>query len=147
MKTITITGHRPQRIRGQEKEIRNWIREQLQADEYDIAYSGMASGTDQIFAEVTLECGVPLVCWYPFPLKEYHPNQERINMQAVEVKFTASERSEGVYTKRDREMIDASDVVLAVFDGIKEGGTWRAIEYAENIGKQVVYYPFKKEGD
>ena len=45
-----ITGHRPQRIKGREKEIKKWIEEQLEELQPHKAINGMAQGVDQIFA-------------------------------------------------------------------------------------------------
>jgi hypothetical protein len=40
-------------------------------------------------------------------------------------------------------MVDNCDVLLAVFDGEKAGGTWITVDYAQRIGKPVVFYEFK----
>lgn len=45
------------------------------------------------------------------------------------------------YYVRDKAMVDDSDVVLAVYDGIPAGGTYATIEYAKSKGKQIIYFP------
>ena len=39
--------------------------------------------------------------------------------------------------KRNRYMVDKSELVIAVFNGTKSGGTWYTINYARRSGKQV----------
>ena len=39
---------------------------------------------------------------------------------------------------RNRWMVDNSDLVLAVFDGKKEGGTWNCVKYAKSKNKEIV---------
>lgn len=145
MLKIGITGHRPQRIAGYEKEIEDWIRNIL--GDYDyfysknqiIAYSGMASGTDQIFAKVAEDMGIPLVCCYAYPHKNYHPEQVAINERAISVQNISNKRSDDVWTIRDRYIVDKCDVMLAVFDGIEVGGVWDTIQYAKQVGKPIIY--------
>ena len=59
---VAITGHRPARIAGKEQEIKSWISEYLSTIDCTKAYSGMAQGTDQIFAKVVQYLGIPLIC-------------------------------------------------------------------------------------
>ena len=40
---------------------------------------------------------------------------------------------------RDRRMIDDCDVLLAVWDGVRVGGTWDAIKYAKEQRKQIIF--------
>lgn len=141
---VGITGHRPARIKGREKEIEEWLRGQLadSKDDIELAYSGMASGVDQIFARVAEELGIPLVCCYAFHHKSFHPQQLAIHEKAAEIRYVSDKRSDDVYTIRDRYLVDRCDVMYAVFDGIKAGGVWDAIQYAESLGKEVVYFPW-----
>ena len=41
--------------------------------------------------------------------------------------------------KRNKYMVDQSDLVIAVWDGKKVGGTWNTIKYAKSKEKQVIY--------
>ena len=45
--------------------------------------------------------------------------------------------------KRNRYMVDNSDLVLAVWNGEKRGGTWYTIDYALKKGKPVRYIMLK----
>lgn len=144
---IAITGHRPGRIAGQEQDIKKWIIDCIGRLDYkeDIeeAYCGMAMGTDQIFANVAEAMNVPLICCYPYRRDNFHPAEQRINAKAKDVRFISEQYSKKVYWIRDKYMVDNCDVLLAVFDGEKVGGTWITVDYAQKIGKPVVFYEFR----
>jgi hypothetical protein len=38
-------------------------------------------------------------------------------------------------------MVDDCDVLLAVWDGIRVGGTWDTIKYARANRKKIIYIP------
>ena len=70
---VALTGHRPERLRGHEAEVRAWIEEQFQIYNFSEAYCGMAQGAEQIFGTVAKECNVHLVCCLPYKSKKYIP--------------------------------------------------------------------------
>ncbi len=140
---VAITGHRPGRISGQEQGIKEWVKDYLSKVDCTEAYSGIAMGTDQIFASVVEDMGIPLICCYPYRRDKFHPVEQRINAKAKDVRFISEEYSKQSYWIRDKYMVDNCDVLLAVFDGKKEGGAWIAVDYAQRIGKPVVFYEFK----
>lgn len=41
--------------------------------------------------------------------------------------------------KRNRYMVDKSDIVIAVFYGIEKGGTWHTINYAQKNKKLIEF--------
>lgn len=137
---VAITGHRPVRIAGKEQEIKSWISEYLSTIDCTEAYSGMAQGTDQIFAKVVEDLGIPLICCYPYKRSSFHPAEIKINDKAKDVRFISDEYSKKSYWIRDKYMVDNCDVLLAVFDGEQVGGTWITVQYAEKIGKPVIYF-------
>lgn len=143
---IALTGHRPKRLKDQRVNISLWIAKQLlkYKDEVEEVYCGMAQGADQIFAETAQKLNIPVVCCYPYKKKKYHPNEKIIIDKAKDVKFI-SEKYTGnkVYWLRDKYMVDNCDLLLAVFDGVEEGGTWITIDYAKKIGKPICYYNIK----
>ena len=49
---VMITGHRPERLKGREKEVKEWINNQLNILQPTLAINGMAQGVDQIFAKI-----------------------------------------------------------------------------------------------
>lgn len=138
---VALTGHRPERLHNHETEIREWIKDRLLEKVYNEAYSGMAQGADQIFAEVAEELNIPLHCCYPYKRDKFHPAEENIMKKADSVRFISDDYSKKCYWVRDKFLVDNCDVLLAVWDGKKTGGTWLTIEYAQRIGKPVIYYP------
>ena len=141
---VAITGHRPGRIAGQEQNIKEWIKNYLTGVDCTEAYSGMAMGTDQIFAKVVEDMNIPLICCYPYKRNSFHPVEQDINAKAKDVRFISEQYSKKAYWIRDKYMVDNCDVLLAVFDGKKEGGTWITVDYAQRIGKPIVFYEFKE---
>ena len=143
---IAVTGHRPKRLKGQQKEVKKWLSEQLNKYECTEAISGMAQGADQIFAQAAVEKNIPLICCYPYRKNFFHQEEQKILNKAEDIKFI-SEAYTGnrVYWFRDKYMVDNCDLLLAVWDGIKAGGTWLTINYAQKIGKPVIFYNFKED--
>ena len=41
--------------------------------------------------------------------------------------------------KRNEYMVDSCDILIAVWNGNKKGGTYNCIKYAEKIGKRIIY--------
>ena len=136
-----ITGHRPQRIKGREKEIRKWIEEQLEELQPHEAINGMAQGVDQIFAFVAKEKGIQLVNVYPHYRTNFYQDEEYLNEGAL-IMFYAEEYNKKNYTERDKKMVDVADICLVVWDGIPAGGTYYTMRYAEEQGKEIRYFPW-----
>ena len=40
---------------------------------------------------------------------------------------------------RNRYMVDNSDIIIAVWNGDKKGGTWNCIKYAQKLKKNIIY--------
>lgn len=138
---IALTGHRPERLRGKEKEIKQWIDSTLGNITIEEIYSGMAQGADQIIANYAISNNIPLICCYPFKKNYYHEKEKYIISKAKDTRFISEEYSKKAYWIRDKYMVDNCDVLLAVWDGIKVGGTWITVEYAQKIGKPIIYFP------
>ena len=49
---VAVTGHRPERLKGQEEMIKKWAEDQLIALQPESVYIGMARGTDQLIGGV-----------------------------------------------------------------------------------------------
>ena len=55
-------------------------------------------------------------------------------------KTVISERYfKGCMQKRNRYMVDKSDLVLAIWNGSETGGTWNTIKYARSKNKEILY--------
>ena len=143
---IAVTGHRPKRLKGQQKEVKKWLSEQLNKYECTEAISGMAQGADQIFAQAAVEKNIPLICCYPYRKNFFHQEEQKILSKAKDIKFISEVYTGNrVYWLRDKYMVDNCDLLLAVWDGVEAGGTWLTVDYARRISKPIVYYNFKEE--
>ncbi len=136
---LAVTGHRPQRLKGQEKLIKEWAVEQLTRLQPSLVLDGMAQGTDQIIATAAKELGIPILCCYPFPKKSYHPVEQWI-MEGNHIAFISKEYSKKAYYIRDYYMVDNADALLCVWDGIGSGGTFLTRNYALKKNKQIIDY-------
>ena len=136
---LAVTGHRPARLKGQEKMIKKWAVEQLTRLQPSVIYDGMAQGTDQIVATAAKELGIPIICCYAFPRKSYHPTEEWI-MENNLTFFTRLTYSKDAYLIRDKYMVNCADALLCVWDGVGSGGTFFTRNYALQNNKKVIDY-------
>ncbi len=157
-KICCCTGHRPQKFPfeygggGKEylaylQELENKIKSAI--TEYGVTcfISGMALGVDLDFAEtvlkyhkkysLTLECAVPCpnqtLKWEKKDISRY----DRILKKADSVTLVSEHYTPECMLKRNRYMVDKSDFVIAVFNGVKGGGTWYTINYAKRQNKTI----------
>lgn len=136
---IAVTGHRPQRLKGQEKLIKRWAVKQLKSLQPSEVYVGMAQGVDQIVALAAKNMGIPVVCCYPFPKNNFHPTEEYI-MDGNRIVFVCPEYSRKSYIKRDQYMVDHADLLLCVWDGLGHGGTFATRQYAQKKNVPIIEY-------
>lgn len=153
---IGITGHRPNRMYGYDltdsrwETLKNQLKEFLIQNNCSIALSGMALGVDMIFAQavidlkeqghdIKLHCVLPCIdqdCMWSKQGKELYKNMLD---KADKVKYI----SKYVYRpncmqKRNEYIVDHCDLLMAVWDEIKSGGTYRCIQYAYETGKEIL---------
>lgn len=136
---LTITGHQSQRLKGQEKKIKEWAKRQLKKRQPSVVYCGMAQGVDQIIGAAAQEMGIPLICCYAYPKNKFHPMEEKI-MDGNKVIFVSPQYSKKCEQIRDRYMVDHADAVLCVWDGVCRGGTYDTWKYAMQQGKKIIEY-------
>lgn len=157
-KICCCTGHRPKGFpfdygkHGRKyKEYINRLKKKIELaiTEYGITgfISGMAIGADLDFAEtvlklrkkyaITLECAIPCpnqtLKWNDKDKRRY----ERIIKRADEVNIISERYTPECMLNRNRYMVDKSELVIAVFNGKKEGGTWYTINYAKGKNKKI----------
>lgn len=135
---LGVTGHRPDRLHGQSHLIYKWCETQIINYKPTFCLSGMAGGTDQLFASAALSNNYPLWCLFP-----YRKDVEYLNAfidQATRITYTQEKYSKDCYFLRDKYLVDNSDVLLAVWDKKEIGGTWFTIKYARSINKPIVFY-------
>ena len=110
--------------------------------------SGMALGIDQICAEVvlelkarhpeiTLECAFPCetqaVRWSESQCERYY----RIAEQCDKETMLQHHYDKDCMQKRNRYMVDSSDIIIAVWNG-KPSGTGNTVRYAQEQEKTVI---------
>ena len=158
MKTCCCTGHRPKGFPfaygkdiKKHKEYLNALEEKIKLviTEYGVTsfVSGMALGVDLDFAEIvlklrndyplSLECAIPCpnqtLKWADKDIIRYNKILERADC----VTLVSDSYTSDCMLIRNRYMVDKSDIVIAVFNGIETGGTWYTINYAEKKDKQI----------
>ena len=159
--TVCFTGHRPksfsfgfneqhpQCIKIKEliaKEIENLI-VNYSADTF---YTGMALGVDTWAAEAVLALKskypfIKLIAAIPFPNQSStwsNDNKERydnILRQCDSKAITSLTYHQGCMSLRNEYMVNHSNIVLAVFDKTKSGGTASTVRYAEKQGKTIIH--------
>lgn len=141
---VALTGHRPQRLIGREKEIRKWIEEQLRDLAPTTVISGMAQGADQMIAMESLSQNIPLLCAWPYRRDNFHPTEEYIMENAHNV-WVGEDYSKDCFWIRDKWMVDHCDVLLVVWDGKPKGGSYITMKYAEEQGKEMRIFPWSEE--
>ncbi|MDE6613046.1 MAG: DUF1273 domain-containing protein [Clostridia bacterium] len=109
--------------------------------------SGMAIGEDMDFAEtvlklrnkypITLECAIPCpnqtLKWDSADKLRY----ESILKRADEIDLVSKLYTPESMLNRNRYMVDKSELIIAVFNGIEKGGTWYTINYAKKENKII----------
>ena len=141
---IAVTGHRPGRIRGKEGEIKKWIRDTLkQQKELNggkvSLISGMAEGVDQIAALAALSEDIKLECYFAYKHK-LSDIEQTIADKAAEVLFLEDKYSGGCFLRRDFRMIEDCDLLLVVWDGKPNGGTYYTYTNALEKGKPMLMF-------
>lgn len=110
--------------------------------------SGLALGVDTFaaeavlflkrdFPEIKLEAAIPCedqpALWGFRDRKRYYEIAKRCDVSTVlQKKYT-----DGCMQKRNRYMVENSDIVIAVWDG-SSGGTESTVRYAEKLGRKIL---------
>lgn len=164
-KTIMITGHRPNKLYGYNTHstdydaMRAWMQARLEYHQPTTIVSGMALGVDQIFVEEALKykASHPDVLIRPaIPCAAQDSKWIEQSKQAYQALLKQCDEpiyeNKEPYTyqcmqDRNIAMVDASDVVLAVWNGDRSGGTWNCLVYLKSMSKTLykkdVYTPTK----
>lgn len=138
---VSGTGHRPDKLGGYDVATFNRLVDLatawLKANRPSLVISGMALGWDQALAKAAIDLGIPVHAYVPFigqadkwpkrSCEEY----SKLLLQCTETKVICP----GSYSPekmqiRNERMVDACDLVLALWDG-SSGGTANCVTYAE----------------
>lgn len=151
---VGFTGHREladmdgvaQAIRAQLV----WLRKEHPAQW--IAGSSIASGADTLFAETALELGLPWHALLPLPREMFKEDFDGTGWEKAEALLDRASHvgvtCDGVHDLREQayldcghETVNASDVLIAVWNGLEArgiGGTAQVVAYARKLGKPLI---------
>jgi uncharacterized phage-like protein YoqJ len=144
------TGHRPDKLGGYDEatyqRLVQLATEYLRVTKHDAVISGMALGWDQALAEAALDLCIPVKAYIPFMgMENKWPASSQMKYHALLRRIPDDDWvvcSEGGYApwkmqKRNEDMVNDSDYVLALWNG-STGGTHNCIAYAQKKQKQIV---------
>lgn len=155
---VVCTGHRPPRLgldySAESNRILTDFAEHelgsvLLAHYVTEVVSGMAQGWDQAVAHAAFRLGIPLVAAVPFDSQEAKwPEEAKRRYYALLAKASLVHVvSPGGYAAkkfivRDHWMVDRAvstgGLLMSLWDGKSEGGTWHTVNYAQQQGVSVV---------
>lgn len=145
VKTCCVTGHRESEI-SKITDIKKAIKKHvLQAinDGYKHFICGFAEGVDLYFAEIvaelkskyniTLEAAIP----YPNRMNSKNIAFQQLIKHCYIVRIHTEEYIHSCFMQRNRFMVQASELVIALYDGREKGGTFFTMRYAHALQKEV----------
>lgn len=154
MLRMALTGHRPARLNYSQyletddwRRMIDWLKEQIQALGVTDAYCGMAEGCDCVYALAVIELkkeAYPIKLHCVLPCDNYQSSyyiHNHIKKYADTWNSLSNEFYKGCDDVRDQYMIDHSDKIFAIWDGIKAGGVYSTVRKAQKKNMDVVYYP------
>lgn len=152
---IGITGHRTLGDPATVQFVRLALHDRLSQAQREhaegvIALSGLAEGSDTLFAETALALGIPLeavIACEGFE-EDFPPGSARQRYQhlleqcQVVHRLPFHERSDDAYLAVGQWIVDHSDLLLAAWNGQSaagKGGTGDVVAYAQQVGRPVVH--------
>ena len=161
--TCTFTGHRSAKLpwKYNESDQRCLELKQRLFDTVEAVYfagyrhfiCGMAEGSDLYFCEavmslrdehpdITVEAAVPFEGQADKWPKAQQERYQRLICECDEVVLIQKDYSPGCMMKRNRYMVDHSQLIIACYDG-KSGGTLNTLRYALEKDVQVLHLPLE----
>ena len=151
LRRCCFTGHRPGKLEIDEEEVKKLLEKAVDdaiSKGYVTFITGMAMGTDIWAAEIILKRKkknkeIHLVCALPHPGFESRRSLSekakfyKILRKADMVKEINDHYFPGCYQVRNQWMVDRSNLLIAVFNGVR-GGTKNTIDYANKNGVEVI---------
>ena len=133
MKSIAFTGHRPKDLMGKRYlDFRDALIA-IVKDRTDLHFVvGGALGVDTWAAEFAIAHGIPFTLVLPFRPEVMGKYWTQLQRHIIHDEPSYDVRA---YQLRNEFMVNAADIVLAVWTGKKDGGTANCIRYALQVGK------------
>jgi uncharacterized phage-like protein YoqJ len=139
-----MTGHRPKDINIPIIDLKNILTDRILKYKPTSLISGMAIGVDILTAQIAIENNIDLVAAIPFVGQEklWNDNQKYLYNNILKLAKKKVIVCEGEYAAykmqiRNEYIVDNCDVLIAVHNGKKYGGTYNCIKYAEIKGKNI----------
>lgn len=148
-KTCCVTGHRdipPERAETVGQALGREVARAYE-DGFRVFLSGFADGADLLFAAQVvslrrLHPEVRLGALLPYPQRQQslrrRPDAAALLDACAEVIVTGPQYSPGVFSVRNRRLVERSSRVIAVYDGRVRGGTAQTVRLARQLGREVV---------
>ena len=109
--------------------------------------TGMAIGVDLDFAEIVLKLRnkfpISLECAIPCPNQTLKwKDNDKLRYESIlniadKINIIGNRYTTDCMLKRNRYIVDKSELVIAVFNGIEKGGTWYTINYAKKTSTAI----------
>jgi uncharacterized phage-like protein YoqJ len=152
---VAFSGHRSDKIGGFKipnptylaicRAVKNKL-EELKPTE---AITGMALGVDQIAANICIKLNIPFTAAIPcdnqdkmWPLESKQMYQRLLTYAKSKVIVSPGQYTSACMQRRNEYMCDwldqPEDVLIAVWNGDKTGGTTNCVDYAVKTGKKIV---------
>lgn len=149
---LAVTGHRIERLArpgvGQprlEGLLASFAEEVMDAARPSVVLTGMATGWDQAVAVAAIKLGVPFVAAVPYVGQDslWDERTRRVYAGLLEAASAVCFVEEPPHAgwkmiSRNRWMVERADLLVALWDGDRKGGTASTVLHAEKRGVQVV---------
>ena len=146
---LSVTGHRPPKLCGYSTKCRDklfeFAVEILDNMEPELVYTGMALGWDQAIADACRWNGIAYKAVIPFKgfesrwpdfSKEIYYRLLEDSDEVIYIHDTFEYDPEFMID-RNIYMVDHSKLLLALYNGDKEGGTYNTFKYALSTGIEI----------
>ena len=153
--TYGFTGHRPPKLGGYGKEAQQNLYNfayQILYKHFDVcldkAIIGMAQGWDLTIAQACFLLNIPYIAVVPFPGQELVWPDEKVRslyrsildtaQQVVYVSQSTGGNVARALQLRNQWIVDHSEKLIALWDGIESGGTWNCVKYSRRRNVEVI---------
>lgn len=144
---ICGTGHRPTKLGGYGTEASVRLIKVAKAELLRLkparVISGMALGWDTALAQAAVTLNIPFNAYIPFkgqesmwPCKSRNEYRDLLDMASEYIIVSEGGYDAEKMQVRNEAMVDACDLVLALWDGTS-GGTANCVHYAKKAGKPI----------
>jgi len=141
---VGFTGHRKLDINSQWDYVRDQIKNKLIELKPTKAVSGVAIGVDQLAADICIELNIPFIAAVPFVGQEliWPAEAKERYMRLLDFADEVVVVSPGKYAawklqRRNEYIVNTSDMIIAVYQPGKSGGTKNCLDYAAKKNKEV----------